>query len=76
MKRFISIIAFAVLSVFVASAQNDTIKVLAIGNSFSEDAVEEHLSGLLRAEGLRTVFVNTVANSCGLACLGVNEHYV
>ena len=66
MKRFISIIAFAVLSVFVASAQNDTIKVLAIGNSFSEDAVEEHLSGLLRAEGLTVIIGNMYIGGCSI----------
>lgn len=66
MKRFISIIAFAVLSLFVASAQNDTLKVLAIGNSFSEDAVEEHLSGLLRAEGFTVIIGNMYIGGCSI----------
>lgn len=66
MKRFISIIVFVVISVFVASAQNDTIKVLAIGNSFSEDAVEEHLSGLLRAEGLTVIIGNMYIGGCSI----------
>ena len=33
-------------------ANNDTIKVLAIGNSFSQDAVEQYLHELGEAEGI------------------------
>ena len=58
MKRFL----FALMAVLAASvcsfAQNDTLKVLAIGNSFSDDAIEEHLHGLAKAEGLTIVIGN------------------
>ncbi|WP_177190250.1 DUF4886 domain-containing protein [Algoriella xinjiangensis] len=38
--------------------QKDTIKVLAIGNSFSEDAVENHLSKLAESAGKKIVIGN------------------
>ena len=49
-----------------SAAQRDTIKVLAIGNSFSEDAVEEHLSPLAQAEGLTLVIGNMYIGGCSL----------
>lgn len=66
MKKLLTIFTFVVLSVFYVAAQNDTIKVLAIGNSFSEDAVEEHLSGLLRAEGLTVIIGNMYIGGCSI----------
>ena len=36
-------------------ANNDTIKVLAIGNSFSQDAVEQYLHELGEAEGITMI---------------------
>ena len=48
------------------AAQRDTVKVLAIGNSFSEDAVEEHLSSLAQAEGLTVVIGNMYIGGCSL----------
>ena len=48
------------------AAQTDTLKVLAIGNSFSEDAVEEHLSQLAQAEGLTVVIGNMYIGGCSL----------
>ena len=49
-----------------AFAQTDTLKVLAIGNSFSEDAVEEHLSSLAQAEGLTVVIGNMYIGGCSI----------
>lgn len=66
MKKLLTIFTFVFLSVFYVAAQNDTIKVLAIGNSFSEDAVEEHLSGLLRAEGLTVIIGNMYIGGCSI----------
>ena len=39
-------------------ANNDTIKVLAIGNSFSQDAVEQYLHELGEAEGITMIIGN------------------
>ena len=67
MKRILLVLSFALIfgasSVF---AQTDTLKVLAIGNSFSEDAVEEHLSSLAQAEGLTVVIGNMYIGGCSL----------
>ena len=66
MKRFL----FALMAVLAASvcsfAQNDTLKVLAIGNSFSDDAIEEHLHGLAKAEGLTIVIGNIYKAGCSI----------
>ena len=67
MKRILVILSLALI--FGASsfaAQRDTVKVLAIGNSFSEDAVEEHLSSLAQAEGLTVVIGNMYIGGCSL----------
>ena len=40
MMRRIGMIILAWLCVLLVSAQSDTIRVLAIGNSFSQDAIE------------------------------------
>lgn len=48
------------------AAQPDTLKVLAIGNSFSEDAVEEHLSSLAQAEGLNVIICNMYIGGCSI----------
>lgn len=66
MKKSISFIVFIILSVFFCEAQNDTIKVLAIGNSFSEDTVEQHLSDLARSEGLTVVIGNMYIGGCSI----------
>lgn len=67
MKKIFLILSFALI--FGAgsfAAQRDTLKVLAIGNSFSEDAVEEHLSSLAQAEGLTVVIGNMYIGGCSL----------
>ncbi|MBD1422324.1 DUF4886 domain-containing protein [Sphingobacterium chuzhouense] len=45
----------------------DTIKVLAIGNSFSQDALEFYLSGLARAAGIPIVIGNLSIGGASLA---------
>ena len=59
-----------ILSILLVSAicswAAEPVKILAIGNSFSEDAVEEHLSGLVRAEGLDVVICNMYIGGCSI----------
>lgn len=63
---------FLVLSLIIVSAlsswagQADTLKVLAIGNSFSEDAIEQHLSPLVRAEGVKAIICNMYIGGCSI----------
>ena len=47
-------------------ANNDTIKVLAIGNSFSQDAVEQYLHELGEAEGITMIIGNMFIGGCSL----------
>lgn len=66
MKRIILLIV-SVLTVSVAYArQNDTLRVLAIGNSFSEDAVEDHLYSLAANEGVTLIIGNMYIGGCSL----------
>lgn len=47
-------------------AQQDTIKILAIGNSFSQDAVEQHLHELADADGIPAIIGNMYIGGCSL----------
>lgn len=47
-------------------AQQKIIKILAIGNSFSQDAVEQNLYELADAEGISTVIGNLFIGGCSL----------
>ncbi|MCQ2183894.1 MAG: DUF4886 domain-containing protein [Bacteroidales bacterium] len=47
-------------------AKKDTVRILAIGNSFSTDAVEQYLYGLLKAAGVESVIGNMYHGSCTL----------
>lgn len=67
MKRIFLIFSLLLAFVFSSSAaQQDTVKVLAIGNSFSEDAIEQHLSALARAEGLNVIICNMYIGGCSI----------
>lgn len=50
----------------VGDAWGKAIKILAIGNSFSEDAVEQNLHELAKAEGIETVVANLYIGGCPL----------
>ncbi|MBR6055543.1 MAG: DUF4886 domain-containing protein [Bacteroidales bacterium] len=67
MKRII--VFFAVIFVAVASAagqQKDTLRILAIGNSFSQDAVEQYLWELFDAAGIPVIIGNMYIGGCTL----------
>lgn len=46
--------------------QQKIVKILAIGNSFSQDAVEQNLHELAEAEGIQTVIGNLFIGGCSL----------
>lgn len=54
------------LHLFGGPKQIDTVKVLAIGNSFSEDAVEHHLYRIASAKGKTIVIGNMYIGGCSL----------
>lgn len=43
-----------------------TVKILAIGNSFSEDALEQHLYDIVNAEGINIVIGNMYIGGCSI----------
>lgn len=47
-------------------AQQKTVRILAIGNSFSQDAVEQYLHELAEAEGFSTIIGNMFIGGCSL----------
>lgn len=66
MKRLI-IFLFAMTMAFTAPAQQrDTLRILAVGNSFSEDAVEQYLWELFDAAGIPVIIGNLYIGGCTL----------
>ena len=57
-----------VLSMLIPSASwgRRQLKILAIGNSFSQDAVEQYLHELAEAEGISTIIGNMFIGGCSL----------
>ena len=66
MKRVILAVAAVLFTATGALAQNDTIRILAIGNSFSEDAVEDHLYPLAKEEGITLIIGDMYKGRCSI----------
>lgn len=62
MKRITILLALAVLS--LSAAAKEPLKVLAIGNSFSEDAVEQNLYEIAAAAGKEIIIGNMYIGGC------------
>lgn len=58
------------INLFGSPERIDTIKVLAIGNSFSEDAVEHHLRDIAASKGKTIIIGNMYIDDCSL-----EQHY-
>ena len=72
MKRFVFFVLAVIFaaSSFAASsfaAKRDTLRILSIGNSFSEDAVEQNLADLARADGRCAIIGNLYIGGCPLS---------
>lgn len=67
MKRFkiLLLLAFAVLA-GAFSGNAATIRILAIGNSFSEDAIEQNLHEIAEADGITAIVGNLYIPGCSL----------
>ena len=65
MKRFVLILS-VLFAVLPTRAQQDTLRILAIGNSFSQDAIEQNLWELLDAAGIPSVIGNLYIGGCTL----------
>lgn len=69
MRRFI-LILFYTFILFCLPTQAKVLKVLAIGNSFSQDAVEQYLYELAKAQGDSLVIGNAYIGGCT-----IESHY-
>ena len=66
MKK-ISVVIIALLCCVTSwAAQRDTVRILAIGNSFSEDAIEQHLHDLAKDAGVPVIIGNMYIGGCSL----------
>lgn len=71
MKKIIFIFSFFLFLIFSSSPlQAKVIKVLAIGNSFSQDAVEQYLYDLAAAQGDSLIIGNAYIPGCS-----IDRHY-
>lgn len=64
-RKFIFVLFWAVVSGFLGLSA-ETIRILAIGNSFSEDAVENYLYDIAAADGTTLVIGNMYKAGCSL----------
>ncbi|WP_286847138.1 DUF4886 domain-containing protein [Proteiniphilum sp. UBA5463] len=65
-----TILIFLVFYIFATSIYAKQIKLLAIGNSFSDDAIEHYLPGLVEANGDTIIIGNMYIAGCSL-----EKHY-
>lgn len=65
MKK-VAILLLLTISLPVWAAQRDTLRILAIGNSFSQDAIEQNLWELFDAEGIPVIIGNLYIGGCTL----------
>lgn len=66
MRRTFLTIAISFLSLVLHAGTRDTLSILAIGNSFSEDAVEQNLSEIARSDGRCAIIGNLYIGGCPL----------
>lgn len=66
MKRFFLALTLSLAFVSSFAAQRDTLRVLAIGNSFSEDAVEDHFYPIAAEKGVTLIIGNMYIGGCSL----------
>lgn len=65
-KKLFFLLSFFLFAFLVSAADNDTIRVLTIGNSFSEDAVENYLYDIGKADGVVLIIGNMYIGGCSL----------
>ena len=67
MKRLLTVfIATIAISVSASAQSADTLRILAIGNSFSQDSVEQYLWELFDAAGIPVIIGNMYIGGCTL----------
>lgn len=66
MKKIILLILLCLVSFGTEAKKDKTIRILAIGNSFSVDALEQHLHDLAAAEGIDVIIGDLYIGGCSL----------
>ena len=66
-KPILLLLLALVLAVMPATAADKVLKVLAIGNSFSADAVEQNVVELAAADGRQMIVANMFIGGCPLS---------
>ena len=68
MKRIflLSVLTLLLCIPMLAGTPKDTVRILAIGNSFSQDAVEQNLYELAEADGIPVIIGNVFIGGCTL----------
>ena len=69
MKKVLSLLflgLFLLISVESDAQTDKVVRILAIGNSFSEDAVEQHLHDIAAADGMEIIIGNMYIGGCTL----------
>ena len=64
--RSVILALFCLVSVAMNAQSDKVIRILTIGNSFSEDAVEQHLYDLAKADGVDVIIGNMYIGGCSL----------
>lgn len=65
-KRLIFVLTVVLSMFYSALSAGETIRILAIGNSFSEDAIENYLHGLGKADDVTFIIGNMFIGGCSL----------
>lgn len=66
MKYFLSLLLLLVINIHAYASDDGVIRILAIGNSFSQDAIENYLHQLAEASGKQTIIANMYIGGCTL----------
>jgi len=66
LRPIVAALLLLVATTAVASARDKTIKILAIGNSFSREAIEQNLHELAEADGRKCVIGSLYIGGCSL----------
>lgn len=69
-----SLFLLLALGSFSAEAADKVVKILAIGNSFSEDAIEQNFYELAEADGIQVIVANLYHPGCSLERHANNIH--
>ena len=64
--RILVMALFCLVSVAMNAQDERVVKILSIGNSFSEDAVEQHLHEIAEAAGVKVIIGNMYIGGCSL----------